>query len=214
MNTEMNLKKAERRAFSMRYKDGLLEINLGLFLALIAMVDTFEAGGLSRFQSYLPAIVVFAAGLLTYYLVKPRVVDPRLGMIKVSPRNNAPQRWLLILAVALQLVTLAVFIMASSGSLSAAMQDAPDWIVDAAFGIAIFGFFALWGYYVEAPRFYLYGLLLGAAMPAQQAFWPDSQELFYNLNLIAGVVMLAAGSVVFVRFLRRYPVVTGEAANG
>jgi hypothetical protein len=214
MNTGMNLKKAERRALSMRYKDGLLEINLGLFLALIAMVDTFEAGGLSRFQSYLPAIIVFAVGLLTYYLVKPRVVDARLGLIKVSPRSNAPHRWLLIIAVALQLVTLLIYILASSGSLASAMQDAPNWIVDAGFGLAIFGFFALWGYYVEAPRFYLYGLLLGAAMPAQQALWPDSQELIYNLNLIAGLVMLAAGSVVFVRFLRRYPVVTGEAANG
>lgn len=214
MKTEIDLKQAERRTFGMRYKDGMLEINLGAFLALIALSDTFEAAGLSPLQSYLPAFIVFAAGLLAYYLLKPRLVDARLGMLKVSPRTNAPQRWLIILAVALQLITLAIFIMASSGSLSSALKNAPDWIVDAFFGIAIFGFFVLWGYYVEAPRFYLYGLLVGSAMPAEQAFWPDSQDLLYNINFLAGLVMLLGGIIVFVRFLQRYPVVSEEAANG
>lgn len=214
MNTNINVKQAERRAFSLRYKDGLLELNLGAFFALLALVDTFEAGGFSRLQSYLPAVIVFAGGLIAYYLMKPKVVDSRLGMIKISPRSNAPQRWLLILAIALQLVTLAIFIMASSGSLAGALQNAPSWIVDAFFGIAIFSFFTLWGYYVGAPRFYLYGLLLGAAKPIELVFWPDAQASFPGPTLLAGLVMVLVGGWVFARFLRAYPIVSGEVANG
>jgi hypothetical protein len=137
-----------------------------------------------------------------------------LGNVKLSPRSNAPKRNLLVVAIVFVLITLVVYLMAAAGSLSDMLNGAPSWIVDAGFGLAVFAFFALIGYSAQAPRYYLYGLLLGAAMPIKQIFWPDDPSLVLNPNMIAGVVMAVGGLLVFARFIQKYPVVGEEAADG
>jgi hypothetical protein len=214
MSNPLNVKKAERRAMSLQFKDGLLETNLGAFFTLLALIGPLEEAGISRYVGYLIAFTVFIAGMIIYTILKAKVVSPRLGKVKLSPRSNAPKRWLLIVAVVIQMITLLIFYLSSNGTLGEALKDAPSWIVDAGFGLAIFAFFALMGYYAEAPRFYLYGLLLGLAMPIQQAFWPGDPGFKPSPNMIAGVVMVAVGIWVFARFIRQYPIVVGEATDG
>ncbi|MGD8456022.1 MAG: hypothetical protein PVF83_06540 [Anaerolineales bacterium] len=214
MSNEFNLKRAERKAMSLQFKDGLLEINLGIYFALLSLVGPLEESGISRFIGYLVVLGVFAAGLVVYFILKGRVVGPRLGNVKLSPRSNAPKRNLLIVAIAFVLITLVVYLIAAAGSLSDILNGAPSWIVDAGFGLAVFAFFALIGYSAQAPRYYLYGLLLGAAMPIKQIFWPDDPGLVPSPNMIAGIIMAAGGLLVFARFIRRYPVMSDEAADG
>jgi hypothetical protein len=214
VSNEFNLKRAERKAMSLQFKDGLLEINLGIYFALMSLVGPLEESGVSRAIGYLIALGVFAVGLVVYFILKGRVVGPRLGNVKISPRSNAPRRNLLIVAVALVLITLVVYLMASSGSLGKVLNGAPSWIVDAGFGLAAFAFFALIGYSAQAPRYYLFGLLLGVAMPVQQVFWPDNLGLVIGPNMIAGIIMAVGGLLVFARFIRQYPVMSDEAADG
>lgn len=214
MSNTLNVNQAERKAMSLQFKDGLLETNLGIFFALMALVGPLEASGRSRFVGYILALAVFAAGMIAYYFLKAKVVSPRLGKVKLSPRSNKPKRRLLMVAIAIQMVTLAIFFMARDGSLGAALENAPSWIMDAVFGLILFAFFALIGYSAEAPRFYLYGLLLGLAMPVQQALWPGDPGFIPSPNMIAGAVMAVVGMWVFARFIRTYPVMEGEISNG
>jgi hypothetical protein len=214
MSNTLNVNKAERKAMSLQFKDGLLEINLGIYFALLTLVGPLEETGISRGFGYLIFLGIFAAGFVVYFILKGKVVSPRLGNVKLSPRSNAPKRWLLIVAVVIQLLTLGVYFLSSNGTLGEALKGAPSWIVDAGFGVAVFAFFALIGYFAEAARYYLYGLVLGAAMPVQQIFWPGDPGFIPSPNMIAGIIMAVGGLLVFARFIRTYPVMEGEAADG
>jgi hypothetical protein len=81
MSNPLNVKKAERRAMSLQFKDGLLEINLGIYFALLTLVEPLEEIGISRWIGYLILFGIFAAGLVVYFILKGRVVGPRLGNV-------------------------------------------------------------------------------------------------------------------------------------
>jgi hypothetical protein len=205
--------KAANRTLALTYKDGLFDILLGGFFVLLAIQEPLEQQGYAVWVSYLPALITMAVGLPIYAILKRRVVTPRIGVAKISVRHNPQRRTLLLLAVGLQLVTLLIFVLAANGWLGNILPAKAGWVIDAFFGVAIFSFFAFMGYIAEAPRFYLYGLLLGGTA-LSKVFWrPENPWLDNSTVLLAGAVMVICGIAALVSFLRDYPVVEMEETN-
>jgi hypothetical protein len=212
MSNQIN--KAARKTLALTYRDGLVDLLLGAFFTLLAIQEPLEQQGLPVWLSYLPSLGIMAIGVVIYAIVKRKVIAPRIGVAKISMRHNPPRRTLLLLAVGLQLITLVIFILASNGWLNENIPAQAGWVIDAFFGIAIFGFFALMGYVAGAPRFYLYGLLL-ALTTFDKGIWQPGNVWLENLpTLAAGMAMVIGGSVSLVSFIREYPRVDMEAANG
>ena len=90
----------------------------------------------------------------------------------------------------------------------------PGWLIDAFFAVATFGFFAFLGYSADAPRFYLYGLVMGATMLIQFSLRGDMRLVAQMPILFAGLVMVAGGVFTLVSFLKQYPPVDLGASNG
>lgn len=210
--TTNSVQKASRRSLGLTYKDGLFDILLGSFFVLLAIQEPLEQKGLQVWVSYLPALLTMGIGLPVYYWIKKKVVAPRIGIARISLRKNAPRRTIFLLALALQLITLVIFILAVNGWLGEVLTAKTGWVIDAFFAAAIFGVFAFIGYIVEAPRFYLYGLLLG--MGPLLAIVVDTDEVVSHIpTFLTGAAMVIAGALALNRFLRDYPVVEAEVGD-
>jgi hypothetical protein len=212
MMTTNSIQKASRRSLGLTYKDGLFDILLGSFFVLLAVQVPLEQRGFQVWVSYLPALLTMGIGLPVYYWVKKKIVAPRIGIARISLRKNAPRRSIFLIALALQLITLVIFILTVNGWLGEVLTAKTGWVIDAFFAVAIFGVFAFIGYLVDAPRFYLYGLLLG--MGPLLAILVDTDELVSHIpTLLTGVAMVIGGALALTRFLKEFPVVEAEVGN-
>ena len=108
---------ASRRSLALTFKDGLWDIVLGSFFILLGIQQPLEDRGLEVWVSYMPSLVGMAVGLLIYYWLKRKLVTPRIGLVKISLRNNQARRWMLVLLLVFQLITLAIFILGYLGTL-------------------------------------------------------------------------------------------------
>lgn len=210
--TTNSVQKASRRSLGLTYKDGLFDILLGSFFVLLAIQEPLEQKGFQVWVSYLPAMLTMGIGLPVYYWLKKKVITPRIGIARISLRKNAPRRTIFLLALALQIITLVIFILASNGWLGEVLTAKTGWVIDAFFGIAIFGIFAFIGYIVEAPRFYLYGALLGMG-PLLGLLLGTIEVVSHVPTFLAGVAMVIGGWLALRAFLREYPVVEAEVGD-
>ncbi|MEN8241217.1 MAG: hypothetical protein ABFS17_04810, partial [Chloroflexota bacterium] len=167
--------------------------------------------------AYLPLIIFLPLGLFVFVQFKRRITTPRLGLVKTSARTNQQERRLLNIVWAMVAFTGAVFIASSLGLFERYGWTGGwlfSWGVDLLFGLFSFAVFAQLAYSLLAPRFYLYGALLGAAMPISALI--DDQDVWVNSlpMMLAGLVMAVVGAFVLASFLRQYPLTVGEASDG
>lgn len=212
--SDQKINQAARRTNALAYRDGLVDLLLGIFFTLLAFQEPLEQRGLALWVSYLPSFVAMAAGLVAYYFVKRKVIAPRIGLAKISIRRNSARRTILLFAMALQLITLVIYIFAASGQLGEWFPGGAGWVIDAFFAVAIFGFFAYLAHSADAARFYLYGLLLAASVLLAVPLRGDARLVAQLPVMLTGLAMVAGGSITLLGFLRAYPPVDMEAANG
>jgi hypothetical protein len=210
--SENQISKAARRSNALSYQDGLVDLMIGVFFTLLALQEPLEQRGLAIWVSYLPSFIGMGIGLVAYFILKRKVVAPRIGLAKVSLRRNPARRSIFLFALILQLITLVIYIFAATGWLNELFPSGTGWLIDAFFAVAMFGFFAFLGYSVDAPRFYLYGLLMGATVLVNVPLRGDPRLVAQLPIMISGLVMVVCGAWVFSRFLRTYP--EQEAVNG
>lgn len=213
MSNNLSVKAAERKVLRLYQKDGLWDVLMGLFFVMLALGDKFAGFGLPEPYQDFVSLGYLAVGLAAYYLLKNRVVAPRVGVVKISPIRNSQKRRIVLVAFGLFVATWVIFLLSSSGWLQSSLSGRPPWLIDAFFGTAIFGVFALMAYSMDTPRFAFYGFLLGIS-PVLGVMLDARGEAFNSgPTLLAGAVMALVGIYVFINFLKENPVVEVEVEN-
>jgi uncharacterized membrane protein YjjB (DUF3815 family) len=78
-------------------------------------------------------------------------------------------------------------------------------IVHTAAGIFIFAIFSLIGYANDYPRLYLYGFLFGLGYVVSTVLQDMTGNPLYWPYALAGAIAALIGVILFIRFLRDYP---------
>jgi hypothetical protein len=192
MPYQTDLKAVERRAWTLTFQDGLWDIFFGLL---------FLGGGLRSLTDNLWFYLLVAAGVLILILGKRWITLPRLGQINFSPERKARQNVVRVVALVVLLFTAVIFVLAVSG---ADLSGVPvGWI----FVILVPVVFLLMAYKLDMKRLYGYTILVAIFMIATELL--DNPAAAWA-QIFAGLIPLAVGTVLLVRFLRRYPVVDEE----
>ncbi len=190
------LEAIERDAYRASYSDGIIDIFVGLSLAVIGAIWIWaeDYGGLA---GILPAVMV-----PTVIPLRKQIVEARGGYVKWSaPRRRWEQRNLLVVfgaGVATFLLGIAAFFMFESGG------TARDLLTDIAPGMLAFILAVLAlliGAMMEQWRFAIYAAVLVAG--GVLAVIDDANPGLPLL--IAGVVVTVIGVVMLVRYLRANP---------
>ena len=206
MQQNINLKELERKAWRSFFQDGLWDVYLGLMLMAMAVGALISDVGGSKGLQYMVYFILLALAMLGLWAGKRFVTVPRLGRVKFGPKGKARRKrvmTLLVFSVGVGAVLFVLTWLFTKGN----FQGLPlrhivpvVWIANA---LIVFG---LGAYFLEFERLYLVGLMYALAVPLDEAL---TALLHLDLTFLAfglpAAVILVTGLVVFVRFLRAYP---------
>jgi hypothetical protein len=217
MSQNINLKEIERKAFRSTFQDGLWDIFLGLLLLNMGMGTLM---GAILDDTSVPVLwimiglLTFAAlALLIFWAGKKFITTPRMGLVKFGPQRKAKMKNLRAVLFLSVLLTVIMLIL----GLAAAGNGLPGWV--AAIPIPLYVWpvqtiivFGLGAYFLDVTRFYAYGVLYGLPLPVGMLLVKNTgltglSSMAITFGVPAGLMVLI-GVVLFIRFLRKYPIPT------
>jgi hypothetical protein len=215
MSTQLNLREIERKAFRSTYQDGLWDIYYGLITVCMSIFVYRPAAGYSAMNIILSTLMIALAGGL-FWAGKKYITLPRMGQVRFGAVRKQKGRTLAIILgvfvlIQVGLVGLTHFGWANpevSTKLNAYLNDRGSTLLAVAtigslmVGISII----VIAYFSDFPRGYYIAVMMSLAV-----------FLMIYLNqpvypIIIGGLIILPGLVLFVRFLRMYPLQQKDAS--
>jgi len=216
MSQEINLKELERKAFRSTYQDGLWDLYFGLIVICMSIFIYRPASG------YSPRNIFLALGAMTiayslFWLGKKFITLPRMGHVKFGAQRNRRRRTLSIVlgaVVLLQVVFVGFQIIAwNNPELSMKLNNflpdrsATDLLVASIGALFVGPSMILVAYSIDFTRGYFIAIMISLAVflmiYLNQPTWP----------VFIGMLILVPGLVLFIRFLKTYPLRQEKGPN-
>ena len=219
MNQTLDIKNAEKQVLRLAaLEDGIWDIYLGLFFILMSFYSITR----QILGPLLNAMFILGMSLLLVALVwyaKKRITQPRIGLVKLGTQTIKKIKASHIITWALVLATFSLLILSVNSIIhEPTWEQLPQWFsdfdVDLIFALVIIAFFCLIGYYTNAARFYLYGVLLGVGNFATTVLLVYHNVQFGWPITLAGLIIALMGAAVLLKFMQTHPVSNEEAENG
>jgi hypothetical protein len=211
MSERIDLKELERKAFRSTFQDGLWDIFLGLLLLHMGGGTLLGGSGMSPLWSIVVLTGFVVVVLLGFWAGKKFLTTPRLGSVKFGEQRKSRLKRVRLVLFASVLLGVLMFLWglgARSDRLPYLLAEIP--IPAYVWAVQCLVVFSVAAYFMDVTRFYLYAVLYALPFPlgillARNTDLPGSVGMAITFGL-AGGVMVLWGAVLFVRFLRRYPV--------
>ncbi|MFX1510188.1 MAG: hypothetical protein ACFFBR_07800 [Promethearchaeota archaeon] len=220
METTTKLDELARKVQRAYYEDGLADLFMGIIFLGIASLCTLLAYNVT----FLWIIILTLNPLFYLPLIeraKQRWVYPRAGYVKPKPYQKMSTRVVVLILVfaiiLLFLPPMALFLLSSYAGLFFWLI----WIAPVTMSVLIsIGPFVIAHRY-HIGRYYLFALLLpviGVIVPWLNLSFPSAYAAFFTTlaiqTAVFGLLGLLSGTVLFLRFLHRYPVESIDPAEG
>jgi len=196
--TENELKRLERSTYRAAADSGLWDMILACVVAMLA-VGPLLSTRLGDFWTSALFVPFWAGALVAVRIVQARVVTPRLGVVDFSSRRKRRLASLGVVMLVVNLVALALGIVAAARAPSGQTQMVPLFLsLIFLVGLSTAAFF------LEIPRVFAYGILLATAPPVGEALFQRGYASHHGSPVVFGVcavAILLSGIVRFVRFL-------------
>lgn len=205
-----DLKQMEKRAFRLFHQDGVMDMYLGLLLAQIGLEDHC-LGESSTAVRYAVLFAGLAISFLLFWSAKTWITKPRLGQVKFGQNRKAAKIKMVILmcfSLLLNIVLLILTFMAKTRPELGWFLNLGDSIIPIGMGIWITLLIIVVGYFMENNRLMYYAVFFGGSFTAGMLL--DSTLPF----ILVGAAMFLIGLVIFVRFLKDYPVIKVDGNEG
>ena len=200
MNNPLDLKTLEQKAFRSFYQDGIWDIFFGLMMLAMyvpTLFDDMESKGVRT----LSLILIELAAVFFLIFGKKAITTPRLGNVNFGEKRK--KRLIYIIGVNLFSLGLLLTLMLVRNLNPAAFRsDSADMLSAIGMGVWITFMTSIIAYFLDFKRLYLYAMLYGLTFALVLLF--DIPLLF----LIAALLILLPGLVIFTRFLQTNKPVT------
>jgi hypothetical protein len=215
MSTQLDLKEIERKAFRSTYEDGLWDIYFGLIVICMSIFIYRPANGYSPMNIILALLAMFVAYSL-FWAAKKYITVPRMGQVRFGDIRKKKKTTMAVFLSFVVLVQLILLGLTTLGWLDPEVsvrvngflksRDLMDLTVALIGSLIVVSGMTLTAYFSDFPRGYFI-----AAMMALAVF------LMIYLNqpaypILIGALMIIPGTVLFFRFLKKYPL-PGEAGR-
>lgn len=203
MQEQINLKSAERKAFQTTVADGLWDVFIGCFLLELA-VAPFLSKYLGDFWSSAVFLPFFGLVYLVIHLVRKNVVAPRVGtFVYGKPR----QKRLMVFTSLMVVLNLVIF---SLGLVAYYFFDraSTGLMMGAVLGVSIMAIFSAAAYFLDYPRFYLYGSMIMLGPLLGEWLYSNHGASHHGFPIVFGFsagLMIVVGLITFSRLLKNHP---------
>jgi len=216
MSAVLNLKEIERRAFRSTYQDGLWDIYFGAIVMAMAAFMYRPEDGYSLANIILAMVVIAVAGGLLL-VGKMLITLPRMGQVRFGPARKQKGTTLAIILGLVVLVQVGIVGLTAfdwlNPQVGAQINDflaghSLERLAVAAVGSLFVGpSMILIAYFSDFPRCYYIAVMMSLA-----GFLMILLNRPVYAVIIGGLISLP-GLVLFVRFLKRYPLPQEEVSN-
>jgi hypothetical protein len=188
MEQRPELKLIERRAYLSYHQDGLIDICLGMVFLAFGLV-TLSGQSLFRSLCWMPGLLIAP--------LKKWITVPRMGMVKFGASGKMKR---VKIALLLSCAAVLLFILAAVRLRSPVMDDWTHryFLIFIGLLLVVFPFFGAVGLGIR--RFYGYAFLFAAGFTLVCL----DREMLAWVFTGFGSVLLIAGVIVLIRFLRKY----------
>jgi hypothetical protein len=212
MSQTINLKELERKAFRSTFQDGLWDMYLGFLLLTMGMGPVLPALNTSIMWALVILLMLSVLACLAFWAGKKFITTPRMGLVKFGPQRKAKLKKTRAVLFLSALLGVSTFVLRAMWNIEWAAIPIPAyvWAVQA---IVVFG---LGAYFLDVSRFYAYGMLYAIPVPVgivllQNTGLPGLMFLPFG---VSGGIMVIIGVVLFIRFLRDYPISAEGTLDG
>jgi len=217
MSQNFDLKEIERKAFRSVHQDGLWDIYIGGLLIVLSLMFTIPESGEGELTTIGLALLGVAIMFAIFQLGKKYITTPRMGQVRFGAERQKRKVTLGWIMGAFVLITLGLFLFSlyvwnasSSGQIiDISVSPSLERIFVALLAALIAGAsMTVISYFKEFIRGYYIALLMAAGFFFTLVFDMTTPMI------VAGVLILVPGLVLFVSFLRQYPLPRQEAGHG
>ncbi|HSB66282.1 MAG TPA: hypothetical protein VLD65_06870 [Anaerolineales bacterium] len=214
MSSALDLKQIESKAFRFNYQDGLLDILLGTIIVGIGFYAYLPESGYSS-ANWVWFVLTFIVAQGIYWAGKKFITQPRMGQVRfgsIRQRKNKTLAIVMGIVILLQALIVGATTLGwfNPGIGQKLFRDIPvEHLAVAALSSIFVGppliFIA---YMTDFLRGYYIALLFALAVFLMIYF---NQPIY---PFIIGGLVIVTGIVLFIRFLRIYPLPQGDESNG
>ncbi len=214
MSDTLDLKQIERKAFRSTYQDGLWDIYMGVIVAGMAIFVYRPASSYSAIN-VVAFVLTFAIGNSLFWLGKKFITLPRMGQVRFGPMRQQKIRVLAIILGIVVLIQVGLVWITGAGGLNQVfgrelVSDVDNGRLTVAtvcmFFVGIPMLFI--AYLNDFMRGYYIAILISLAV----FLMIYTNQPIYPL-IISGFILIP-GILLFIRFLRMYPIPLGDGTNG
>ncbi len=212
-----DLDRLERKAFRRFYEDGIFDMFLGTMLGLMPALSVLDRWVPNETVRLLATIAFFAGLIAIFIIPRRRLLRSRLGDFRPGPRRRRMIGGARLVLLGSVFVGLAAWAVAAAVYADGGTSTVLDVVFPLLWVVSAVVVFAAMAYFLDVPRFALYGPLFGTAL-----LMAEVPRLALDIEVplsaafgIPGALIVAIGSWKLARFLRTYPVQPREpAADG
>lgn len=202
-----DMKALEKETFRKFHSDGLLDVFLGVMLALMPLdvgkwFDS-EAGGIATLLG------VYGALVTGFVLLRRHLLRTRLGEFKPGPRRRRKVSTVRIVLIGSAMLGFVAWAVATTGSIDDVSFGDPDFFIPLLWMANAVIVFSAMAHFLDVPRFHAYGPLFGLVFVLR--VWP---RILWDIELsswvafgVPAAVIVAVGLAKLKRFIRDYPLV-------
>lgn len=215
MSQTISLKELERKAWRSVFQHGLWDIYLGLLLLAMAIGALLSDIGVPEAWSTTIYVALMVLSMLILWAGKRFITLPRMGRVTFGPKRKTKLNWVRVVLLLSVLVGAGVSVAGL-----AVRGNRPEWLnttffFPAAWVVNAMVVFSLGAYFLDFNRLYLIGVLYALPVPLDIMFHKfASMDLTFFAIGVPAMVILIVGLVMFVRFLREYPLPAVEVSDG
>ena len=217
MSERISLKELERKAWRSFFQDGLWDIYLGLLLLGMGSGRLIRYTGLPEESgwSLLPNLAMSIVSMIFLWAGKRFITVPRMGRVKIGQKGKARKRKARMLVTASVLVGVVLFVIAMVARGNPPRRLNLTIVFPAVYVLNMLVIFSLGAYFLDFSRLYLIGVMYALPVPLDIAL-----DEFVGIDIgfaafaAPAAVILLTGAVLFIRFLRDYPVPTQGPSTG
>ena len=216
MDGRLNLKELERKAYRFTFQDGLLDVYMGLFVIGMAFFIFRPEDGYGA-QNFVLLLLDLLLSSLVFWVGKVFVTLPRMGQVSFGPLRKKRNITLAIVMGVVVLAQAGFVLITMSGWLNAhfgaklssllggaSLERMP---VAAIASLFVGPSMILIAFFIDFTRGYFIAILMALAVFLMVLF---NQPIY---PILIGALILVPGVVLFVRFLRKYPLHRVEAQH-
>ena len=213
MSEKLNLKQIERKAWRSVFQDGLWDIYLGLLLLLMGssdLLDQLPIGEAVRLGIYLGLIAFILVGM---WLAKTYITIPRIGRAQFGPACQIRRKKAGLLLAGSVLLGVVLWMVASA--VRGGFAEGLQWkvIFPIIYKVNMIVVFGLGAYFLDFERLYFIGVMYALPIILKEI----GEEIWgipfgYWAFAIPGLIVVAIGVVLLMRFIRENPIHATEGS--